>query len=132
MFRKALIGASSTLLAVSVSSAFANEVLVSVSQPMEITYRIAHQNTGGKTVFGDLQTIEVDSSTTIPITLDGYEMAGVVPFSVAGHSLPPSANRFAERDQCSLATNKTKATGELSFIFEKNKGTCKTRGGIFG
>ncbi len=112
--------------------AHANEVLLTAKQPMEITYRIVHKNQNEKPVFDAPQTVTLNKNMTIPIDLNNYDQAGIVIVSAAGHELPPSANQFNTPRQCSMTTDKTRATGALEFSLDAHKATCRTEGGVFG
>jgi len=112
-------------------SAYANEVLLTADQPMKITFRIAHKNPNKQPVFGEIQSIELSKNVNVPVALDDYERAGIVIVSVNGHELPPSANQFNEPEQCSMTTDKTKATGALSFQVSKHSINCRSYGGVF-
>lgn len=110
---------------------YANEVRLEVNHPMKVTYRIAHQNSGGQVIFGELQTIEVEKSTPIAVDLEGYEFAGLVPVTVDGHTLPDSANKFNTPMQCSMTTDKSKTKGTLKFTVEAKQASCSAQGGVF-
>lgn len=110
----------------------ANEVRLTVNKPINITYRLAYQDTGNKPVLGELQSVQVDKSISIPINLNNHAVVGIVPVSADGHVLPNTANQFNQPNQCSMTTNAQKTSGELAFIIETKKATCKTKGGVFG
>ncbi|HSW69502.1 MAG TPA: hypothetical protein VLI69_05040 [Gammaproteobacteria bacterium] len=113
-------------------AAHANEVLLTANQPMKITFRVAHKNQNSQPVLGELQSINIDKNVKVPISLDTYDRAGVVIVSADGHELPPSANQFDQPKQCSMTTDKTKATGALEFTLSKHSISCRSYGGIFG
>lgn len=113
-------------------AAHANEVVLTANQPMKITFRIAHKNPNNQPVLGELQTVNVNTNTNIQIPLDNYDRAGVIIVSANGHELPPSANQFDKPEQCSMTTDKIKASGTLEFILAKHSISCRTHGGVFG
>lgn len=115
-------------------AAHANEVLLTANQPMKITFRVAHKNQDqdSQTVFGELQSIELNKNRNIPISLANYDRAGIVIISANGHELPPSANQFDQPEQCSMTTDKTKTTGALEFTLAQHSINCRTYGGVFG
>jgi len=115
-----------------VSLAHANEVLLTANQPIKITFRIAHKNKNKPPIFDKLQTLNVNKNVTIPISLDGYDRAGVIIVSGDGHELPPSVNQFDEPNQCSMTTDKTKATGALDLTMTPHSINCRTYGGVYG
>jgi hypothetical protein len=110
----------------------ANEVLLTSKQPTKITYRVAHQNHQAQPVFGEVQAIDLNKNTTISINLNNFDLAGLVIMSVNGHELPPSANQFDQPKQCSMTTDKTRATGALEFTTTDHSINCQSFGGIFG
>lgn len=113
-------------------AAHANEVLLTANQPMKITFRVAHKNQNSQTVLGELQSIDVNKNVNVPVSLDNYDRAGLVIISAASHELPPSANQFDQPKQCSMTTDKAKATGALEFTLTQHAINCRTYGGIFG
>ncbi len=114
-------------------AAHANEVLLTVNQPTKIAYRIAHKYQHSQPIFGELQSIHVNKSVNIPVSLDNYYRAGIVIVSVNGHELPPSINQFDQPRQCSMTTDKTKSTGSLEFsLSSPHSISCRTYGGVFG
>jgi hypothetical protein len=117
-----------------VAVAHANEVLLTANQPVKITFRVAHQNQHSQPVFGELRTIEVNKNVSLPISLDNYDRAGIVIVSANGHELPQTANQFDQPKQCSMTTDKTKATGALEVALSESEHTirCQTYGGVFG
>ncbi len=114
-------------------SAHANEVLFTSNQPLKITFRVAHKNQSDKPVFGELQSVDLSKNVTIPIPvpLDNYDRAGIIIVSVNGHELPPSANQFDQREQCSMTTNKSKPSGALEFTLSPHSINCHAYGGVF-
>lgn len=114
------------------AAVYANEVLLTANQPTKITFRVAHKNQDGQPVFGALQSAEINKNVTVPVDLGGYALAGVVIVSANGHELPPSDNQFDQPKQCSMTTDKTKATGALEFTLSEHSISCRTYGGIFG
>ena len=114
------------------AAAHANEVLLTANQPTKTTFRVAHQNHSGQTVFGELQSAEVSKTITVPVDLNQYDLAGLVIVSANGHELPPSANQFDQPKQCSMTTDKVKAMGALEFTMAAHSISCRTTGGIFG
>lgn len=113
-------------------AAHANEVLFTANQPIKIVFQLAHLNHNGQPVLGEPQSTELNKNTTIPINIANYDLAGVVILSINGHKLPPYANQFNLPQQCSLTTDKTKATGALEFTLEAHEINCRSYGGVFG
>lgn len=113
-------------------AAHANEVLLTANQPMKITFRLAYKNQNNQPIFGELQSIDVSKNVTVPVSLNNYDRAGIVIVSANGHELPPSANQFDEPKQCSMTTDKTRATGALEFTLSAHSISCRTYGGVFG
>ncbi|HLB42712.1 MAG TPA: hypothetical protein VJN02_07700 [Gammaproteobacteria bacterium] len=113
-------------------AAHANEVLLTANQPMKIAFRVAHKNQNNQPIFGELQSIDVSKNVTVPVSLDNYDRAGIIIVSAGGHELPPSANQFDEPKQCSMTTDKAKATGALEFTLSAHSISCRTYGGVFG
>jgi hypothetical protein len=109
----------------------ANEVLLTANKPITITYRIAHKNLNTAPVFGELQSVEVNKNVHIPVSLDHFDRAGIVIISGNGHQLPASDNQFDQPKQCSMTTDKTKATGALEFTLSSHSISCSTYGGIY-
>lgn len=128
-FTMSFITGAACLLAV---TAHANVVRIIVNKPMQITYRIAHQNLGQKVVLGEEQTIKLDKQVEIPVELDNYVVAGVVPTKVGEHVLPNSATQFNQPNQCSMTTSKAKPNGTLEFKLNGSHGNCTAYGGVFG
>lgn len=114
------------------SSVFANDVLLTSDQPMKITFKVAHKNLNKQPVFGEVQTLALDKNVNFHVNMDDYDRAGVVIVSVNGHELPSTANQFDEPEQCSMTTDKAKATGALEFNLTKHSISCKSFGGVFG
>lgn len=110
----------------------ANQVmLINASEdqkPMTIVYKIAHKNPGQATVYSESIKTTVTNQKTIPVELDGYILAGVVPTVINGHRLPDF--QFDVPDQCSMATDADHPSGSLTFTVDKHKATCATKGGI--
>lgn len=113
-------------------SAYANEVMLTANQPMKITFRVAHKNQNSQPVFGELQSADVRKNVVVPVSLDNYDRAGIIIVSANGHELPSSANQFDQPKQCSMTTDKTKATGALEFTLSQHSISCRTYGGVFG
>ena len=111
---KTLSGFACGVLGITMT-AQANEVLFTANQPMKIIFRIAHLNHNGQPIFSEPQSKDINKNTTIPIDMNNHDLAGLVILSVNGHELPPSANQFNQPKQCSMTTDKTKATGALDF-----------------
>jgi len=114
------------------TTASANEVRITANQPITLTYKIAHQHQGRQPVFSEVKTIHIDRSSSISVNLDDYAVAGVVPIAVNNHQLPSSATHFNEKEQCSMATDKARTSGQLNFIVLDHEIKCSTQGGIFG
>ncbi len=114
------------------TAAHANEVLLTSNQPIKIILRAVHQNHDGQPVFGKPQSMNINKNVTIPINLNHYDLAGVMILSIDGHALPSSANQFNQPKQCTITTDKTKATGALALSSSAHKISCRTFGGIFG
>jgi len=110
----------------------ANNVKLKVNKPMNITYRLAYQDSEREPVLGSLQSVQVDHGMMIPLSLDNHSVVGIVLVSSDGHVLPDTANRFNQPNQCSMTTDRNKTSGEVSFIVEKKQAICKTKGGVFG
>jgi hypothetical protein len=110
----------------------ANEVLLTANQPMKITFRLAHKNQNSQPILGKLQSIEVNKNLNVPVALDNYNRAGIVIVSANGHELPPFANQFDQPKQCSMTTDKTKATGAIEITLTEHSINCHTYGGVFG
>lgn len=115
-----------------ISSAYASQVLLTTNKSMEVSYRIAHANRGGEPIYGETLTTRISKSLDVPIKLDGYQLAGLSIISVDGHVLPPEINQFNQPRQCSMTTDKQKATGALALELTKKGITCRTYGGVFG
>jgi len=113
-------------------AAHANEVLLTANHPMKITFKVAHKNQNSQPVLGELQSANVDKNMKVPISLDGYDQAGVVIVSADGHELPSTDNQFGRPKQCSMTTDKSKATGALEFTLSKHSMSCQTYGGLYG
>lgn len=113
-------------------TANANEVVLTVNQPMKITYRVAHKNQNSQTILGELQSIALDKNINIPVSLNNYDLAGIVIVSVNSHELPPYANQFDQPEQCSMTTDETKSTGAIELTLSQHSINCHTDGGIFG
>ena len=107
----------------------ANEVLFTANQPMKIIFRIAHLNHNSQLVLGEPQSRGINKNTTVPIDVNNYDLAGVIILSVNGHELP---SQFNQPNQCSMTTDKTKATGTLEFSVSAHEISCRTYGGVFG
>lgn len=116
------------------SMAHANEVLLTANQPIKITFRVAHKNKNNQTVFGKVQSVDVNKNMTVPISvpLDDYDKAGIVIVSGDGHELPPSANQFDAPNQCSMTTDKSRAMGTIAFTMAPHTISCKITGGVYG
>lgn len=127
-----------------VGSALANEITIvnSAKKSMTVEYKPAYKNTNGPVTYGVPQTIEVMKSATLPVELNGHQMAGIVPISITlnGHThvLPDNATQFAEPQQCSLATDKEHPNGVMTFSIHHSperphrSANCAVKGGIFG
>lgn len=113
-------------------SAQANEVQISVNKPMNITYRLAYQDSGSEPVLSKLLSVQVDKDIIMPIELDKHSLVGIVLVSADGRFLPDTANQFNKPNQCSMTTDATHTSGEVAFFIETKKAACKTKGGIFG
>lgn len=115
-----------------ITASYANEVVLSANQPMEVTYKVVHKNQDNQSVLGELQTLNVNKAATISVSLDAYDQAGVIIVSVGGHKLPSVTNQFDKPKQCAMATDKIKTTGTLNFTLSKHSINCSASGGIFG
>jgi hypothetical protein len=113
-------------------AAHANEILLTATQSMPITFRIVHQNYNSPPMFGKLQTVDANKNPTIKFELDNYDLAGVTIVSVVGKQLPTTANQFNQPKQCALTTDKNRATGAMEFTAAVHIVQCKTYGGLFG
>ena len=115
------------------ATAHANKVLLTANQPTKITFKVAHKNKGNEIVYGEIKSVDVNKKAlTIPVDLNGYDLAGIVIVSADGHTLPDTANQFDQPEQCSMTTNKNKSTGKLVFIMDAHTASCRTQGGVFG
>lgn len=110
---------------------YANQVTLVTNTPTTIVYHIAHQTLHGTPVFGQDVTVKVDGALDIPVDLNGYALAGVVPVSVNGHELPEQDNEFNHKDRCSMTTDQKTPTGALIFTTSKHETNCQTVGGKF-
>lgn len=126
------IGSLSLMMAAYAGIASANEILLTANQPTSITYKIAHKNMGAETVFSELKYADLSRNVNVPIKLGDYERAGIVVISIDGHDLPSSTNQFDKPAQCSITTDKTKATAALELQLFPHKANCRTYGGVFG
>jgi hypothetical protein len=93
---------------------------------------LAHKNQNNQPIFGELQSKDVSKNMTVPVSLDNYDRAGIVIVAVDGQELPESINQFDKPKQCSMTTDKTKATGALEFTISAHGLICRTYGGVFG
>ena len=105
--------------------------------PLNIVYQMAYQNPGEPVVLGSPQKIQLNKEMTIQFSMNGYQLAGMVPVSIDGHVLPASANEFDNPQRCSLTTDHKHDSGTLAITYEAlpdghGKLTCAVRGGIFG
>ena len=96
-----LLLASLTLLPIA-SVSYANQVQLETNKATNVVFQIAHKNRGGQTVFGNRQSVQIDKAITVPVSLEGYELAGMVIVAINGHELPPSINQFDQPRQCSM------------------------------
>jgi hypothetical protein len=128
---KKLSGFAFGLLGITMA-AHANDVLLTANQPLKIMFRLAHLNHNGQPIFGEPQSRDINKNTTISIDMNNYDLAGLVILSVNGHELPSSANQFNQPEQCSMTTDKTKATGALEFSLSAHEISCRSYGGVFG
>ena len=106
-------------------------------RPISVVYKVAHKNPGSPTVLSRPHVLRLNQSISIPLGLDGFRLAGIVPVSIDGHKLPEGVNGFDKPRQCSMTTDKRHPAGSLAFAFTASsygqfKLTCKTEGGIFG
>jgi len=114
-------------------AAQANEVVVSSDQPATITYKVAHQNKNSQPTFSNEQSLTLNKKTLIPVSLDDYDLVGIVVTSVNNHLISVSENQFNQPKQCSVTTSKTHASGVLQlFLSDTHTVKCHTAGGIFG
>lgn len=119
-------------------TAHANEVILTSNQPTKITFRVAHKNINHQPVFGEPQSIDLDGKTSMPISLDHFDRAGIMIISVYDNyhqkdrQLPSSVTEFDKPEKCSMTTDKTKTTGELDFILTSHSISCHSEGGVFG
>lgn len=113
-----------TFMGCAVSAAMANSVTLMNGTPnagaMTVVYKIAHKNKGQPAQLGATQTLQLSGTTAIPISLDGYTYAGIVPISVNGHMLPGNVNQFAQSQQCSVATDANHPTGQMVLTAQMN------------
>jgi hypothetical protein len=99
---------------------------------------MAYKNDREPVVFGHLQTIQLnEKAITIPFDMHGYQLAGIVPISIDGKTLPSGINEFDKPARCSLTTDKLHNSGVLAIAYSKlphghAKLTCAIHGGIFG
>lgn len=93
--------------------------------PLEVVYQIAYKNPNQPPVLSKTtQTIKLFDKAVIPIDLNGYAMAGIVPISIGGHSLPPTANQFDVPEQCSVAITEKKRQAMMTISLYPHKATC--------
>lgn len=109
----------------------ANEVLLTANQPTSIIYKVAHKKLGAEPEFSELQYAVLSNNVNVHVDLGNYDRAGVVIMSINGRELPSSVNQFDKPQQCSMTTDKTKATGALELEIAQHKFTCRTFGGVF-
>lgn len=129
----------SALCGVLTTTTFANQAtLVNDSgyHPLTMVYRVAFKNLAGPVIYGPLQTIQLKETAQVGFGMNGYQLAGIVPVSIAGHPLPDSVNAFDQSKQCSLTTDRIRDSGTLIIAFHKAQGqhyslTCGVQGGIF-
>jgi hypothetical protein len=114
-----------------INIANANEIRIETNKPIMITYKIIHQNRNSQPIFGPAISAPIRSSLVIPVKQSNYDLVGIIPISVDGHTLPDSANQFNNSKQCSVTTDKIKTNGSLVFTKETHKISCQTKGGIF-
>lgn len=110
----------------------ANSVLVSTNKPAQITFQIAHKNAGNKTIYSESKNIWVKNNVTVSFGLEGYQLSGIVIKAINGHQLPRYVSRFNHPRNCSMTTDKLRATGALTFKLSPHTLKCSTFGGIFG
>jgi hypothetical protein len=106
-------------------AAEANEVKLVVNKPMAVTYRLAYQDRGKEPVLGERTSIQVNDNYAIPVDLSNHKTVGVVIESVAGRTLPATANQFNQPKQCSLATDSRKTSGNLILSADKKTINCR-------
>lgn len=111
---------------------YANSVLLAANQPVKITYRIAHKNENGPTIFEEPQVVDLNTNARIAVDMNNYDKAGLVIVAANEHELPSTVNQFDQPMQCSMTFDKTKSTGALEFELTPHRFTCRTYGGVFG
>lgn len=122
-----------TLVCLSFSAAAqANEVILKTDKPVTIAFRMAHVTQDKQVVLGELQTVEVNESLTLPVDLKDHDRVGIAIVSANGHVLPASVVGFNQAQQCSMTTDKTKTTGTIEFVVTDHLFNCRTSGGVFG
>lgn len=112
--------------------ATANQVQIYTNKPMQVTYRVARENTGGQPEFDNPQTQKIDKETMISFDDKGRALSGIELLTVDGHVLPDSVHQFNKARQCSMTTNQQSPSGRLELVAEEHKLSCKTIGGVYG
>ena len=115
----------SVFLGCAASAAMASSVSVHNATPIDMTviYKIAHKNQGQPTQLGETQTLHLKGNATafMPISLDGYTYAGIVPISVNEHVIPNNANHFTQPQQCTAAIDATHSNVKMTFTAHMEK-----------
>ncbi len=119
-------------LSAMMSAAYAHEVVLTTNQPATVSFQMMHQNQNMSPVAGEVRTISIDKSLTIPIEMQAYQIAGIKVLSINGHELPSSANQFNQPQQCSIAIDSIKTQGTIELTVIEHEAKCSTNGGVFG
>lgn len=112
--------------------ATANQVQIYTNKPMQVTYRVARENTGGQPEFEPQQTVSITKPLTVSIPDKGKNLSGVELLEVDGHVLPDNVHRFNQPMQCSMTTNNGKPAGMIKLNEDEHRVSCETVGGVYG
>lgn len=113
-------------------AAQANEVIITVNKPMDITYRVAHAMKDGQVILSDVQKRRIDNATNIKVDKGKFDLAGIVMVSTDGKELPAEITKFNQPRQCSMTTDKERSAGELAITLSEHAIKCTVSGGVFG
>lgn len=106
------------------TSVFANTVTYTVNQPATITYQVVRQYRDADIALSDHLTATVQSSVSIPVTLNGAQYVGIITDTINGHALPLDAKQFGQPNTCTVRTSRAKPAGELRLTMQAHKITC--------
>ena len=100
---------ATVLLAVTMSSAIANDVTLrnvsKIQKSIAIAYKVALKNAGSAPVYSREQTVVLKNSTTIPLQLNRYKYTGIVITKVNGQALPARMTEFGKPGTTSVVTS---------------------------